>query len=89
MNDTPPEIENKMMQMFAERSPFERVQMAAGMFDTAKMIALAGIKRDNPSYDEAQIRGELLARLYGDCFTRAELEQIAAKMPDMRLESGP
>jgi hypothetical protein len=84
--DTAPEIEEKLIQMYAEKSSYERLQMASSMFDAAKAIVIAGIKRDHPQYDEDRIRGELLIRLYGDCFTRTELKKIAARIPNMRLE---
>jgi hypothetical protein len=86
MIDTSPEIEKKLIQLYAERSQHERLQMASSMFDTAKMIAIASIKRDHPQYNESQVRGELLIRFYGDYFTRFELEQIAAKMPNTSLK---
>jgi hypothetical protein len=86
MIDTSPEIEKKLIQLYAERSQYERLQMASSMFDTAKMIAIAGIKRDHPQYSESQVRGELLVRFYGDRFDRFELEQIAAKIPNTKLK---
>lgn len=77
MNDTPPSIEAKMDELLRSRTPEERMRMGASMFDAARAMALAGIRRDHPELGAAGIRRALFLRFYGDDFDPAQRERIA------------
>jgi hypothetical protein len=84
--DTPLSIERRMIDMIAARSPAERLRMACSMFDAAKKLLMAGLQRENPGYSEAQLRGRLFMRMYGDSFSPEQLKKIAAGIPRMELD---
>lgn len=62
MNDTSPEVEQKVREMIMARSGEERFIMGALMFDAAREIILASFPRDLP---EAELRSRLFERVYG------------------------
>jgi hypothetical protein len=86
MNDTSPDIENLMAEMIALRTPSERLRMAGSMFDTAKKLMEAGIRQENPSLNEAQIRTRIFLGLYSDCYSKAEIEKIVKHLPNMQWD---
>ena len=86
MSDTPRDIEELQIRLIAERSPFERLQMASSMFDVAKMLVVAGLLNENPSLNEAQLRARTFMRFYGDTFTRDEIKLIVQHIPNMQLD---
>jgi hypothetical protein len=86
MNDTPLSVENRMIKMISSRSPAERMRMACSMFDSGKKLMLAGLQRDSANYSEAQLRGRLFVRMYGDNFSSEEIIKIAARIPQMQLD---
>ena len=63
MNDTTPEIAERMRVLMMARSGSERVMMGASMFDAARTMVLASLPRDI-SDDEAKRR--LFERIYGE-----------------------
>lgn len=87
MNDTSLSIEKRMAQMVASRTPVERLRMAGSMFDSGKKIMKAGLQNEKGSLNEAQLRAQMFLRLYGDCFTHAEIRRIVNTIPDMQLET--
>jgi uncharacterized protein YneF (UPF0154 family) len=86
MNDTTPDIEKKMVQIMAERTPTERLRMASSMFDAARKLMRAGLLHENPSLNEAQIRARIFMRMYGDCYSKEEIRKIMQHLPDMQWE---
>lgn len=86
MNDTPRDVEMRMMQMFAQRTPAERLRMASSMFDAGKKLMEAGLRRENPSLNEAQLRTRIFIRLYGDCYSQEKIEKIVKHIPNMQLD---
>ena len=62
MNDTPPEIEQKVHEMMMARSGAERLIMGASMFDTARRIILASLPKDLP---DEELKRRLFERIYG------------------------
>ena len=87
MNDTSLSIENRMALMMASRTPVERLKMASSMFDSAKMLVKAGLQNENSFLNEAQLRTQIFLRLYGECFTHAEIIRIANTIPNMQLDT--
>lgn len=86
MSDTSVDIEKRMLQMIARRTPSERLKMASSMFDLGKKLMVAGLLRENGSLNEAQLRARIFLRLYGDCYSQAEIEKIVKCIPNMQLD---
>jgi hypothetical protein len=63
MNDTLPEIEEKVHQMMMARSGAERFIMGALMFDAARQIVLASLPKDLP---KEELKRRLFERIYGE-----------------------
>jgi hypothetical protein len=62
MNDTTPEIEEKMSDMIMARSGSERMVMAASMFDAARAMVIASFP--NGLADD-ELKRRLCERTYG------------------------
>ncbi len=78
MNDTSPFIEQKMGEMFAAKTPAERVEMGASMYDTSRMITELRLRREHPEWTSGELRREIFVRYYGDDFSGPQREKIAA-----------
>jgi hypothetical protein len=63
MNDTSPEIAERVREMLMARSGAERVLMCSRMFDCARAVVLASFP---PGLTDLEIKGRLCQRLYGD-----------------------
>jgi hypothetical protein len=86
MNDTSPDIEKRMAELIARRSPAERLRMASSMFDMAKKIMEAGIRREYPSIEETELRARMFLRLYENDFSREELRNIVKHIFNLELD---
>jgi len=62
MDDTTPEIKEKMREMMMSRTGSERVIMGASMFDAARLIVLSSFPKDLP---EDEVKRRLFERIYG------------------------
>jgi hypothetical protein len=62
MNDTSPEIDQKVYEMMMARSGAERLIMGALMFDAARDMVLASLPKDLP---EEELKRRLFERIYG------------------------
>lgn len=93
MRDTPPEIEQRVSDMMATRTPSERAAMVGGMFHAAKTLVLAGIQAQQPDLTPAQLRAEFFRRMYGDDFSEEEVTRICAylmrSLPESSDSAGP
>lgn len=84
MNDTPPDIEDRIARMMAERTPADRLRMASSMFDSAKTLMRAGLLREDASLTEPQIRARIFLRFYGESFSAPEIDRIIHHIPGMQ-----
>lgn len=75
MSDTSPEIERRMTEMLATKTPAERLSMMFSMFESAKKLIIAGLQHDGIT-DKRELKKQLFLRLYGDCFSDEEKEKI-------------
>jgi hypothetical protein len=87
VNDTPPEIEKRMADMIALRTPSERLRMASSMFDMARKLMEAGIRHENPSIDETELRARMFLRLYRDDFSKDEMKKIIKHLFNREYDS--
>ena len=63
MNDTDPHVAELVRQKLLERSGAERMMMASGMFEAAKVMALASFPA---GLTEIEVKGRLVERFYGN-----------------------
>ena len=74
--DTSPEVEKRLLELYAALSPYERLRMATEMFTTGVELVKIGIRQQQPDISEADMRREVFLRLYGDCFSEEEKARI-------------
>ena len=86
MNDTSADIEKKLNEMYAAKTPIERLNMMGQMFEAGRILARAGIENRLGKLSESRMRGELFKTFYGDCFSPEEIRVIASKIPNMSIE---
>lgn len=75
MTDTPAHVAELLSRRYRERTPAERVRMAASMFRTARTLARAGILATDKDATEAEVRQRLLQMLYPGELTDAQLAE--------------
>lgn len=80
MNDTAPRIEARLTALYRQRSPGARVRMATAMYQTAKRLALAGLRHERSDRSDSALAAALLDRLYGDELAPALRAALAARM---------
>lgn len=76
MNDTPSDLSQLLAQRYHDRTPAERVRMAASMFRVAATLARAGILSRHGGATESEVRRLLLRRMYGGELTEVQLAEI-------------
>ncbi len=76
MNDTPSELSKLLVERYRDRTPAERVRMAAAMFRVATTLARSGIQSRHGGATESDLRRLLLRRLYGGELTEGQLAEI-------------
>lgn len=62
MNDTTPEIAEKVHEMMMARTGAERLIMGSAMFDLARKLVLASLPKNLP---EEELKRRLFERIYG------------------------
>lgn len=78
MNDTTPRADTIVERLLAALTPAERVEMACGMFETARELARAGIILQYGADGEAHMRKYLFLRFYGQDFDDEKKRRILA-----------
>lgn len=76
MNDTPPEITQKMFDMIQEKTPYERAVMGCSMNATSRYLVTQGILHNNPHISKNALRQELFLKFYQDDFSKSEIKRI-------------
>jgi len=76
MNDTTPEIAEKMREMIRMKSPMERLEMGCSMHETSKYLVICAILKSNPHISKEGLRQELFLRFYGNDFDSVRREEI-------------
>jgi hypothetical protein len=85
MHDTSPDMGARMMAMMAKKTSEERLRMACSMIAAAKTLVRSGIIHEDSTLSEAQIRGRVFLRFYGNDFSPEEIRLIVSKMPNMEI----
>lgn len=76
MNDTSPQIEEKMRELIRRKTPEERLKMGCSMHAFSKQLVIHSLLRARPGLSPADLRRELFLRFYGDDFNRVERQKI-------------
>lgn len=56
MTDTTPDVDARVDALLRERTPTERLRMATGMYATARMLMIAGIRAQYGSLSDTELR---------------------------------
>lgn len=80
MNDTRPEAQRVLDELFAGLSGEERLKMGLEMFDTARKIVISSFP---PGLSEKEIRKRLFLRFYGDDFSEDEKRKILKRIDEV------
>ena len=76
MNDTTPEMAEKMREMMRTKTPDERLQMSYSMHDTSKELVTHAILRENPTISKLDLKKELFLKFYKDDFSLEQRQKI-------------
>ncbi|MBN1515326.1 hypothetical protein JXA32_02030 [Candidatus Sumerlaeota bacterium] len=77
MNDTAREIDVLYHQMIMRLTPQERFRKCCDMFDSARAMAITGIKHEfGDNISEAELRKHTFLRFYGHDFPQEQHEAI-------------
>lgn len=79
MKDTSPKVEALVHELMMKRSGWERVCMAADMYDCARAILEASLEAEGLVRDSVEFRRRLLQRLYADELSAEVIEKVAAR----------
>lgn len=80
MTDTPPDVRAAVTALFMQRSESERAMMAFDMFDLARALMIADIRRQHPEITDPELRVQIFERTYGREFDEADRARIAQRI---------
>jgi hypothetical protein len=73
MNDTAPEIQEKINEIYKNKSGEEKLLIALSMFETARELVISSLPNN---LSDKELRKELFLRFYGNDFGAVEKEKI-------------
>jgi hypothetical protein len=73
MNDTAPEIQEKINEIYKNKSGEEKLLIALSMFETARELVISSLPNN---LSDKELRKELFLRFYGNDFSAVEKEKI-------------
>jgi hypothetical protein len=56
-------LDDALAEVFRLKTPAEKIQMIAAAHRTARQLIAAGVRRQHPEWDVAQVEAEVLRRL--------------------------
>ena len=59
-------IDDDLAAILRQKTPAERIAMAADANETARVLAAAGIRHCHPEWSELQVRREVARRMLGE-----------------------
>lgn len=80
MNDTPPEIEEKVREVILKKTPAERLKMGFAMFNLSKRLVANSLLQSNPNLSPAELKRELFLRFYGNDFNPKQRQEILERL---------
>lgn len=76
MNDTLPQIAEKMRELISAKTPEERLKMGCSMYDFSRRLVIHSILKSQPHLSTAELNRELFLRFYGNDFNPAKRQEI-------------
>lgn len=76
MDDTTPDIAEKMREMIQMKAPQERLKMGFSMYETSKYLVARSIHENKFIYSGAELRQELFLKFYGSDFDPITQQKI-------------
>jgi len=76
MNDTSPQIAEKMRELIQKKTPEERLKMGCSMYDFSKQLVIHSILESQPGLSITELRRELFLRFYGNDFNPGKRQEI-------------
>jgi hypothetical protein len=70
VKDTSPEAEQVLIRLMREMPPQRKIELAAEMFETVKLLALSGLRTRYPNAGENELRRRLADILLGEELAR-------------------
>jgi len=80
MTDTPASVGAQYSEALLRQAPGRRIEMACGMFSSARALVLAGERLVRGDLDAREERAALLARFYGEDLGDEERAQLEARL---------
>lgn len=80
MNDTSPEIEEKVHEIFRKKTPEERLRIGCEMYDASRYLVTQALLRENPGISTVELKQQLFLRFYGDEFSKEKTAEILAHL---------
>ena len=80
MIDTPADVGAAFTALCMQRSKGERAMMAFDMFDLARALMIADIRRQHPEITDPELRVQIFERTYGSEFDEADRARIAQRI---------
>ena len=77
MNDTTPEIRDKIDDIYKNKSREEKLLIALSMFETARQLVISSLPNN---LSDKELQKELFLRFYGNDFSINEKEKILASL---------
>jgi len=77
MNDTAPEIQDKIDDIYKNKTGEEKLLIALSMFETARELVISSLPKN---LSERELRKALFLRFYGNDFSINEKEKILSNL---------
>ena len=77
MNDTIPEIQDKIDDIYKNKTGEEKLLIALSMFETARELVISSVPKN---LSERELRKVLFLRFYENDFSREEKEKILSNL---------
>jgi len=77
MNDTAPEIQDMIDDIYKNKTGEEKLLIALSMFETARELVISSLPNN---LSDKELRKELFLRFYGDDFSINEKEKILTNL---------
>lgn len=78
MNDTSPQMAEKMRELIRGKTPEERLKMGCSMYDFSKRLVIHAILENRSHLSPANLRQELFLKFYGNDFDAVKRQKILA-----------
>ncbi len=85
MDDTTPEMAEKMREMIRAKSPIERLEMGSSMCDTSRYLVIRAILESQPNITRTALKQELFLKFYGNDVDPVQRDAILEHFAQLEL----